>query len=240
VHDRPVINRLIEVAAQDRLRPLGLVRKGRSRLWYDDRGWSLILVEFQTGRNLGSYLNVGAMWLWADRDDWAFDEGGRLYWRADGTFTSRPPLGEAGWTQHADFLNADQFSRAAELLAKAAAGRVTQLRDRFPSPAAVAEHLETHATSPDQSPMWHAFHRGAAAALSANPMLAEQSLTRVTAARVALDWEQSLVTQASEFLGLIADPDAMRDRVAEAIHRSRQQLGLAAVHLDRDKFCTGS
>ena len=58
-------SRLITAAAREVLRPLGLFQKGRSRTWLDDRGWWLGVVEFQPSSfSKGSYLNVGAMWLW--------------------------------------------------------------------------------------------------------------------------------------------------------------------------------
>lgn len=61
--------RVIATAARQALGPLGLVRKGRSRLWIDDHGWWLINVEFQpSGYSTGCYLNVGEQHLWVARD----------------------------------------------------------------------------------------------------------------------------------------------------------------------------
>ncbi|MEV6810852.1 hypothetical protein [Micromonospora sp. NPDC051296] len=177
--DTRIVGKLISTAARSSLQPIGLARKGRSRLWYDDRGWSLIVAEFQPGRGPGTYLNVGAMWLWADRDYWAFDEGARLYWRGDGSLRTEPPLGEAGWTQHVDFLNADQFSRDVALAAEVAARRVVELRTQFPDVAAVADHLLSRATRRAESPLWHAFHAGAAAALGGDAAAAERSFAKV-------------------------------------------------------------
>lgn len=37
----------INQAARVALIPLGLRRKGQSRLWYDDHGWRVFVVEFQ-------------------------------------------------------------------------------------------------------------------------------------------------------------------------------------------------
>lgn len=68
---------VVTAAAREALRPLGLQQRGRSRNWIDDHGWWLGIVEFQPGRNDGSYLNVGMMWLWQDKDHLAFDVGGR-------------------------------------------------------------------------------------------------------------------------------------------------------------------
>ncbi|WP_203899653.1 hypothetical protein [Virgisporangium aliadipatigenens] len=228
--DSRTINRLIAVAARDRLGPLGLVRHRRTRIWYDDRGWSLIVVEFPSGRSPGTYLNVGAMWLWAGGDHWAFDEGSRVYWRADGSFASTPPLGERGWQQHVDFRDVEQFSRDVELLADVAARRVTQLRTEFPSPRTVAARLRSRATRQDESPLWHAFHSGAAAALGGDAAAAGESLTKVVSAPHHVDWEHSLAEQASDLLGLVADPAAARRRIVEMIEHRRRRLNLPTTH----------
>jgi hypothetical protein len=67
-------SRLLTQAGREVLRPLGLRQKGRSRTWIDDHGWWLAVVEFQPSSwSLGSYLNVGVMWLWRDSDHLSFD-----------------------------------------------------------------------------------------------------------------------------------------------------------------------
>ena len=49
-------------------------RKGRSRVWLDDRGWWMGVVEFQPSSwSKGSYLNTGCMWLWNVHPHVAFD-----------------------------------------------------------------------------------------------------------------------------------------------------------------------
>jgi hypothetical protein len=52
---------------------MGLQRRGKSRVWFDDRGWWLINVEFQpsSGRE-GCYLNVGHQHLWVEWDHLIF------------------------------------------------------------------------------------------------------------------------------------------------------------------------
>ncbi|WP_326556437.1 hypothetical protein [Micromonospora sp. NBC_01796] len=125
--DHTTSTRLIASAAREGLAPLGLRRLGRSRRWYDDRGWWVIHVEFQSSRSAGTYLNIGAMWLWVDKNFWTFDEGDRLYWRDDGSFTYDPQYGESGWLQFLDFLRVEQFSRDLPSLVQIAARRVTEL-----------------------------------------------------------------------------------------------------------------
>ncbi len=73
----PDHNAVLRTAARAALLPLGLIQRGRSRVWLDDRGWFLIVVEFQPSSwSKGSYLNVAAMWLWRDKDYLSFDYGG--------------------------------------------------------------------------------------------------------------------------------------------------------------------
>lgn len=70
--DRSPVLRIITSAARESLKSLGLARRGRSRLWIDDHGWWLGVVEFTPPRTAGSGLHVGAMWLWHDVDHLAF------------------------------------------------------------------------------------------------------------------------------------------------------------------------
>jgi hypothetical protein len=77
--------KLINAAARETFQPLGLVQKGRSRMWRDDRAWWLGIVEFQPSSwTRGSYLNVGVNWLWNVKDWHSFDFGYRRYVPLDG------------------------------------------------------------------------------------------------------------------------------------------------------------
>ncbi|MDG5809477.1 hypothetical protein P9869_44140 [Streptomyces ossamyceticus] len=48
--DRSPVLRIITSAARESLKPLGLAQRGRSRLWIDDHGWWLGVVEFTPPR----------------------------------------------------------------------------------------------------------------------------------------------------------------------------------------------
>jgi len=66
-------NRDIAKAARAALGSIGCVRRGRSRTWLDDRGWWVGVIEFQPSSwSKGSYLNVGASFLWAAEDSSGF------------------------------------------------------------------------------------------------------------------------------------------------------------------------
>lgn len=67
-------------AARSVLNPMGLFQKGQTRIWIDDHGWFLIIIEFQqSDRGKGSYLNVGINFLWREQDYISFDYGSRVF-----------------------------------------------------------------------------------------------------------------------------------------------------------------
>ncbi|HEX3626856.1 MAG TPA: hypothetical protein VH280_15700 [Verrucomicrobiae bacterium] len=71
-------NKIVATAAKKALAPLGLKQQGSSRIWYDDRGWWAIVMEFQPSSwDRGSYLNVALSWMFYEHDHWTFDIGGR-------------------------------------------------------------------------------------------------------------------------------------------------------------------
>lgn len=83
-------NKLIKQAANLVLKPYGLFQKGSSRIWIDDNGWYLIVVEFQPSAwDKGSYLNVAIHYLWDEKDYLSFDYGHRVnsFVRFDGNET---------------------------------------------------------------------------------------------------------------------------------------------------------
>lgn len=70
----PDHSRIIRQAVNSVLKPKGLFQKGTSRIWIDDNGWFLILVEFQpSGWDKGSYLNVAVHFLWTEQDCLTYD-----------------------------------------------------------------------------------------------------------------------------------------------------------------------
>jgi len=121
-------SKLITSAARDVLRPLGLRRRGRSRVWLDDRGWWLGVVEFQpSGFSRGSYLNVGVCWLWGWNGDVSFDVGSRVK--------------GAGFVS---YETDEQFAPEARRFAELAAARVEEFRAAFPDLTAAADYLFAH------------------------------------------------------------------------------------------------
>ncbi len=167
-------DRIIATAAKGALHPIGLRRRGQSRLWFGDHGWWLAVVEFQpSGLQKGSYLNVAAHWLWSRAGHISFDLGCGAEWN------SRVAKFEA-------YASDDQFQPAAEQLAALAAQQVQTLAHNIPSVVAAADLLMRREIDlpPSSQGSWAAYHAGVAAGLADRPDDAEAMLRSITDDRV--------------------------------------------------------
>ena len=125
-------SRLIDQAAREVLSPLHIFQKGRSRVWIDDHRWWLTNIEFQPSSwSKGSYLNVGALWLWSEHDYLSFDVGSRV-------------------EELVTYESEIQFAPEARRLALAARRQVVKFRKQFPSITAAARFLSTQASDTDE------------------------------------------------------------------------------------------
>ena len=195
-------NAILKAAAQAALTPLGLRQVGRSRSWRDDRGWYLINVEFQPSSGAkGSYLNVGAMWLWYEKEYESFDYGYRV--------APFEPADEA-WPERAHRLSA------------LAAQRVLDLRRELGDIRSTARLLQK------RKPLvsWHLFHAAMATGLAGDRRTARTLMNRLLEAEVKRDWERAMQTAMRGYRDLLARPDAYRARVTEVVRRRRLSLGL--------------
>jgi hypothetical protein len=206
---QPIHTQILTAAAREILRPLGLRQRGRSRLWYADQGWWLIVVEFQPhSRDEGSFLNVAAMWLWREQDYESFDYTYPDSSVRHGTFTR--------------FESESQFTPLAKDLARQAAGEVEHYRSLFPSVHSVARHLAQK--SPKQ--IWDNYHAGIACALAGNVIDACRFFEEVASNDHPVEWAQSLAAIAREYISAVGDLPAFRSRIKEVVLRTRELLKL--------------
>jgi len=206
--------RIIAAAAKSALKPLGFQRKGASRIWFADKGYWLLVVEFQpSGWSKGSYLNVAAHWLWSSITDGlqvvlSFDYGGRA----------------AGFIS---FESETQFTLQAASLAAIAATESVRLSALLVSIEAIADCLiaaERQASDEKRGGHWGAFHAGIAAALAGRSTTARTMFDAILATppppgSVLHPMAQSM----SELLG---DDVAFRRHVFGVIDGQREKLKL--------------
>ncbi|MER6257752.1 hypothetical protein ABT224_41185 [Streptomyces sp. NPDC001584] len=199
-------SRLITSAARERLRPLGLDQRGRSRIWVDDRGWWLGIVEFPSPTwSQGSGLTVGVMWLWQDLSHLAFD------------FTEQVQPSQ-------DFRNEIQFGTVAAALADQAGDRVETFRSTFGGLDQVAGRLLQR---PERCGfLWESFNAGVAAAVVGRPEEARDRLRAVLAEEPVAPWILDVQHAARHVYDVAHDLAAVRDWAVAAVASCRRKLAL--------------
>ena len=202
-------NRVIATAARETLGPLGLVRKGRSRTWLDDNDWWLGVVEFQPSSwKRGSYLNVGAMWLWRDTDDHHVYFG--LGHRIDG----------AGFADASDAV----FEDAVAAMAVTAAEHVRLLREQLTTVDAAAAILREQA---ERDTGWARWDAAVALGLAGERDGAAAMFRAVADDDDDRDWWVAVRRDAAKLAELVrADPAGFDATVRSWIDRYRDALKL--------------
>ena len=199
-------SKLLRNAARKALGSIGVAQKGRSRTWIDDRGWWICVVEFQPSTwSLGSYLNVGCMWLWHEKDYFSFDEGYRI-----GGFES--------------FQNADQFRRVATTLAERAAVEVGRYRSLFRTVQMVSDHYLR--TMPGG--FWPSFHAAVACGLVGRSPEARRFFRPILESDDKRDWVLAAQAEAVRLNAMVLDTNAFQQFVEEKVARTRTLLKLPA------------
>ena len=193
-------NRVIDAEARQALKPLGLYRKGKSRVWYDDHGWWLIQVEFQPSAwSRGSYLNVGINWMLYEGSVGAFHVGSRV----DVPFISA--------------TDNDDFAADARNLALRAKEEVTSLRAKFADLGSVVTHYsELHHRS-----IWDEYFYGVFLGLSGDASRAKKAFEAVPTHRVQYGWERALSQRAAELSGIVSTRSAFEETIRGIVLRTR-------------------
>ncbi|MER5980076.1 hypothetical protein ABT142_26750 [Streptomyces sp. NPDC001857] len=200
-------SRLVAAAGKARLRPLGLRQHGRSRLWLDDHGWWLGLVEFPSPRwSQGSGLHVGAMWLWQDFDHFAFNVSEQV-----------------SATEH--YRNDEQFSREAELLSVRAMTKVEELRSQFLEVDAAARYLAAQPVR--RGSFWEPWNAGVAAALVGDLPVARERFAAVLKEEPYAPWMHDGQRTVRELQDIVEDRAAVRSWALDRITTCRQRLNLS-------------
>jgi hypothetical protein len=201
--------KLINRAARERLKPLGLTQKGQSRLWLDDHGWWVLGVDFESfAYAQGARLVVFADFMWHGRDYVAYSVGGRV--TADGRELA------------CRFEDEDTFAGCAAMLAERAVVEITSLRAEFPSLRSWADHLDGTAGND----FWLQFDAGTAAGLTGDADRARRWLARVIGTDDDRDWAVTARREAQALSDLAGDTGEFTASVRERARAMRGNLGL--------------
>lgn len=200
---------VVAAAAREVLRPLGLVQRGRSRVWLDDHGWWLVVVEFQPSSwSQGTYLNVGAMWLWTPKNHLSFDHGSRV--------EGFEPL-----------LDEGSFATVVRGLAVRAADEVHRLRSLFVDVRAVARTLAPGL----EGEGWACYHAAVAHALAGDTNSAKTGFRALSVPEPRdPSWLRELRVRAAELTDLCDRPAEFGRFIRAVVDRTRDALELPEWH----------
>jgi len=214
---RLVHSKIIAEVAEEALAPLGIFQKGRSRTWIDDRGWWIGVIEFQpSGFSKGSYLNVGAMWLWHEKEDFTFDAGDRI-------------------AKFVAYTDEEQFRPEIIKLASAAKAQALRLRSQFASIHDAARYLPGQARRDENR--WTELHGAIALGYVGKTSRAQWLFNRIDGRKVTQEWEHLVREKARGFSETLDRPADFRRYVKETIWRTRNLLELperTELDIDRD------
>ena len=144
-----------------------------------------VIVEFQpSGWSRGSYLNVGCMWLWQEKDYLSFDVGHRV-------------------ENFAPFENPDQFRILSEKLAARAAREVEQYRSLFKTVLDVADYYMKKMPSE----FWPSFHAAVACGAVGRRSAARQFFAHVFESNDDRDWVKHAQTEAAALSSVLDDTE---------------------------------
>lgn len=196
-------NKVIDAAAKKLLKPIGLRRKGTSRIWLDDHGWWLTQVEFQPSAwSKGSYLNVGVCWLLYEGSHSSFNIGYRL----------DVPFVEAS--------EGTDFEREMRTMAERAKHEVLKYRDAISTLRKAADYY----LRKDSLATWDRYYGGVILGLCQEADHARQFLNEVATHETRCDWERALKQRAADLLPLLADHAAFV-RAAKGIVLRTRSIG---------------
>ncbi len=205
-------NKIIAAEAKAALSPIGCIRLGRSRLWLDDHGWWVGIVEFQPSNwTKGSYLNVATSWLWNEDNPLAFSE----------CWGERPFY---------EYESDAQFSAAMRSLTALARHEILRMRDRFASLELVASYLGAR----DIGNIWCDYHAAIAFGLLGNTKMSAERFDAVLAAKHAVEWADALKERVRRLIPLASCSIAFRTAIASVVASARSKAKLPQLPQDID------
>jgi len=204
-------NAEIAAAAKSILAPIGCKRKGHSRMWMDDHGWWVGIVEFQpSGWSKGSYLNVSASYLWKP----AFAES---TWSFDALIGPRP------WHPA---IKGESYVEQATALASLARDSLKNLRDHHRSTDLAGSWLQSQWN--ERNP-WHSYHLGIAFGLAGQVKTGQRYFRLAIDPSSRDECAAALSRESEAYAALIEDQRAFKDAILGRIQATRNALKLPTV-----------
>jgi hypothetical protein len=177
-------------------------------LWFDDRLWYAIAVEFQPSSwSRGTCLNIGITWLWYPKDYWSFDLGSR----------------EVG---HIPFETEEQFTDALKPVIAHAIHRIGELRSRYSAIHSAYRHAMAYYRDSLGHPCWRQVHLGMLAALAGDVSFGASLLKSVAEQKAEFAWQEERRSWCEATLVCLESHSGIRHWIEGQIQTGRTMLKL--------------
>ena len=211
----PPHTKILNRVAREVLKPIGAKQKGRSRIWLDDNGWWVTMIEFQPSNwSRGSYLNVGINWQWYPKDYYSFDMGYRT-------------------GNYVGYENDDQFEMAARDFADQAKTKALEYRHNLQNVSAAKVTMDMMEEE-EKGTIWNRYHLGVVNALTGSNEEAISNLVKVSQEEEKRDWITELISHAEELLSALQTGQDPRDIVINNIREARRLKKLDEIEINFD------
>jgi hypothetical protein len=210
---RQAVRRLAARALRDAgrhvLGELGMChRRSSPRLWWLDRGWWLVNVEFQPSSwQVGSYLNVGLQHLWVVQDHHAFEYDDRVQINGE-------PFVDLAVDEPDVRAAADAIAHAARQAVQAWLARLAD------------DHVHLRWLQAQGGIGWNGLNSAIATQLAGEPA-PDSFLAAAAGLDHSIGWQRDLADDCHYLAALSNDPAQFRDVVTSRISTTRANLELA-------------
>jgi hypothetical protein len=203
-------NKYLKVFVKERLSPYGIVQKGQSRTFLLDKGWYVIVIEFQnSGWSKGTYLNIGVDFNFYPREYYSFSYGYR----------------EADFNA---FENEQQFKTVLIQLCDITIKKIQALEKQFRNIPLSIKTLE----KVKNIDYWRTFELALLNALVSNFDLSKKLLNEIIKAKCDRDWEKQRKEKCIEIRSWFETNQNITETLENLISESRSLKKLPKIDFD--------
>jgi hypothetical protein len=214
--------KIVNRAAREHLRPLGLVQQGQSRYWTDDHGWWVIRVDFRSPAYAqGSRLTLYADFMWNGglRDYSAASSAYVHMVREHGSVLDQRGPGIGG---NYEDVGHEGFERLGQQLAERAAQEVLAWRATWPTLESWCDYL----LDTSRGLFWPSYNAAFACAITGRAVEARACFIKMLESDDDRDWALAAKRDAEHLLDLLTDRPAFIAEAASRSERLRAKLRL--------------
>ena len=195
--------KIINTIVREAFKPIGVKRKGQSRIWLDDNGLWTTVIEFQPSRwTKGTSLNIAVCFQWYPKEYYSFDV---RFFRE---------------IKFVKFESEEQFKHQVQVLVDEAKPIILQIRNLFSDTKSLKEHVINELN--ENSSIWSKYNRGMACLISGDVDQAIQFFQQVTDDIEDREWAKEVKDIAQKLLKVLASEENYFPFIESLVNKSRE------------------